>query len=76
MFNQEQVNMPEEKPEVLHIQVPDMRFEGRGVNWHQEGNTLIGVSPEGYKLGLYINPGYRMVGVDENARPVLKRVDT
>lgn len=72
----EQVNLADEKPEVLHIQVPDLRFEGKGVNWHQEGQTLIGVNPQGHRLGLNISPGYRMVGIDENYKPVLKRVDT
>lgn len=47
----------------------------KDITWRQEGYHLIGVFSNGIRFGTRIKNDLRLVGVDKDNKPILKRID-
>lgn len=45
------------------------------VDWKLQGNTLIGVTADGIKMAQQIPTDYICLGMDDNGKPILKKID-
>lgn len=60
----------------IEVELPEMQFNYKDVKWQQQGYELIGLASNGLKFGIRVNSNLRLVGVDENNKPILKKIDT
>jgi hypothetical protein len=61
--------------EQIQIEIPEMKFDIKDVQWQQQGYELIGLSTNGMRFGIKIDRNLRLTGVDENNKPIFKRID-
>lgn len=59
------------KYEVDLDQIPQPTLQGH--MWRQEGSQLICQSCT-FKHSTFIEPGYQLYGIDDNGRPMIKRI--
>lgn len=61
--------------EQIQVEIPEMKFNIKDVKWYQQGYELIGLASNGMRFGTRIDNNLRLIGVDENNKPIFKRVD-
>ena len=65
----------EKQKDYIQIQLPDISFNERDVTWEQRGYEIIGTASSGVRFGVKIDRNLRMVGIDENNKPIFKRIN-
>jgi hypothetical protein len=63
------------EPEQIEVEIMPIQFSYSDIMWRQEGYELIGVSSNGSRFGLKIDPNLRLCGVDADNKPLFKRID-
>lgn len=61
--------------EQIQVEIPEMKFNIKDVKWYQQGYELIGLASNGMRFGTRIDNNLRLIGVDENNKPIFKRID-
>lgn len=61
--------------EQIQVEIPEMKFNIKDVKWYQQGYELIGLASNGMRFGTKIDNNLRLIGVDENNKPIFKRID-
>lgn len=70
MIDEENTNQ-----EQIQVEIPEMKFNIKDVQWQQQGYELIGLATNGMRFGIKIDNKLRLIGVDENNKPIFKRID-
>jgi hypothetical protein len=70
MISEENTNQ-----EQIQVEIPEMKFNIKDVKWYQQGYELIGLASNGMRFGTRIDDKLRLIGVDENNKPIFKRID-
>ena len=70
MLSEQNINQ-----EQIQVEIPEMKFDIKDVQWQQQGYELIGLSTNGMRFGIKIDRNLRLTGVDENNKPIFKRID-
>ena len=61
--------------EQIQVEIPEMKFNIKDIKWYQQGYELIGLASNGMRFGTRIDNNLRLIGVDENNKPIFKRID-
>lgn len=62
------------QPEIIQVNIPEAKIDIKDIKWKQQGYYLIGTYSNGMKFGTRIDKNLRLVGIDENNKPILKRI--
>lgn len=70
MLSEQNINQ-----EQIQVEIPEMKFDIKDVQWQQQGYELIGLATNGMRFGIKIDRNLRLTGVDKNNKPIFKRID-
>jgi len=63
------------QPEIIQMNIPEAKIDIKEIKWKQQGYYLIGTYSNGMKFGTRIDKNLRLIGIDDNNKPILKRID-